>query len=113
MAAVETPPPGGARITVVLSDRAPSVAVTGARAMLLTAEAVILNLAPFPPAGTLTDAGMLMFGLALDSLNAMPAAAGADSVRVHAATPGVTTFGGVQATPFKSGGWRMVIIPAP
>ena len=55
---------------------------------------------------------LLMFGLALDSLNVMPAAAGAESVRVHTATPGVTKLCGAHATAFKCAGWGMVITAA-
>src|SRR6267142_4432110 len=112
MAAVETPPPGGARITVVLSDCVAKVALTGAIAMALTAEALILKLTPFPPAGMLTELGSVRFGLALESLNVMPAFAGADSVRVHAATPGVTRLRGVHPTPFNCAAWGIVITPA-
>src|ERR1043166_9736875 len=112
MAAGKTPPPGGARITVVLNDCAPSVAVTGARTMVFTLEAVTLKLALIPPAGTLTEAGVLMFGLELERLNAILAAAGADSVSVHVATPGVRKPCGVHTRPFRREGWAIVMTAA-
>ena len=89
---------------MVLSDCVSKVALTSATAMLFTVEALIVKVAPFPAAGTLTEPGSVRFGLALESLNVMPAAVGAESVSVHAATPGVTTLRGVHPTPFNCAG---------
>ena len=76
----------------------------------LTAGALAVKLVEFKPAGTRTDAGMVMPDPETSAVVTVspPVGAGADNVTVHAAEPGVVTTAGRQVSPATVYGEVMV-----
>lgn len=104
---------GGVSITVKFWEVPFRVAASTTLVFTLTADAFAVKLAEFKPAGTRTDAGMVMPDPETGAVVTVkpPDGAGADKATVHAVEPGVVTIAGAHARPVTVYGEVMVTWP--
>lgn len=101
---------GGVSISVKFREVPFRVAASTTLVFTLTADALAVKLTELKPAGTRTDAGMVMPDPETSAVATVkpPDGAGADKATVHAADPGVVTVAGAHARPVTVYGEVMV-----